>query len=114
MPRSDPTKPSRSSSPACNEDRGLSHSWVWLPRVQDFNGAVRRRIEPLPQLKTNQPQMETSMTLAQSLRKYIEACFTAIWIQTFEHADALTELTQLCQQQDPPWRLASWDIETGL
>ena len=54
------------------------------------------------------------MTLAHALREYIEACFTAIWIESHEHADALAEISQLCQRQDPPWRLATWDIETGL
>lgn len=54
------------------------------------------------------------MMLAQALREYIEACFTAIWIESHEHADALAEISQLCQQQNPPWRLATWDIESGL
>ena len=54
------------------------------------------------------------MTLAQSLREYIEACFTAIWVQSHEHADALAEIAQLCQQQQPRWALATWNIETGL
>lgn len=54
------------------------------------------------------------MTLAQSLREYIAAAFTAIWVESHEHADALAEMAQLCQQQAPPWRLAAWDIESGL
>jgi hypothetical protein len=54
------------------------------------------------------------MTLALQLREYIQACFTAIWIESHEHADALAEIAQLCREQDPPWRLATWNIETGL
>ncbi len=54
------------------------------------------------------------MTLTESLREYIAAAFTGIWIESHEHADALVEISQLCQQQDPPWRLATWDIESGL
>src|SRR5690606_1803956 len=40
------------------------------------------------------------------------ACFTGIWIESHEHQEALTDLIQLCQQED--WRLASWDIDQGL
>jgi len=54
------------------------------------------------------------MTLAESLREYIAAAFTGIWIESHEHADALAEIGQLCQQQNPSWRLATWDIVTGL
>jgi hypothetical protein len=54
------------------------------------------------------------MPLSECMREYIQACFTAIWIESREHGDALTEIQQLCQHQDPPWRLATWDIETGL
>src|SRR5262245_17128848 len=54
------------------------------------------------------------MTLAESLREHIEACFTAIWIESHEHEDALAEIAQLCQRQDPAWSLATWNIESGL
>ena len=40
------------------------------------------------------------------------ACFSALWIQSFEHDDALREIAQLCREQS--WRLATWDIEQGL
>ena len=52
------------------------------------------------------------MPLASELREYISGCFTGIWIQSHEHEDALTEIAQLCRQEE--WRLATWDIETGL
>ena len=52
------------------------------------------------------------MTLTQRLTEYISACFTGLWIQSYEHDDALTEIAQLCRQHD--WRLATWDIASGL
>jgi len=52
------------------------------------------------------------MSLAQRLAEYVSACFSAIWIQSFEHEDALREIAQMCRAQN--WRLASWDIEQGL
>jgi hypothetical protein len=52
------------------------------------------------------------MSLAQRLAEYISACFSAIWIQSFEHDDALREIAQMSREQN--WRLASWDIEQGL
>jgi hypothetical protein len=52
------------------------------------------------------------MSLAQRLAEYISAYFTAIWIQSFEHEDALREIGQMCRDQG--WRMASWDIEQGL
>jgi hypothetical protein len=52
------------------------------------------------------------MTLAESLREYIAAAFTGIWIESHEHEDALAEIGLLCQQEN--WRLAVWDLEQGL
>src|SRR5688572_24175160 len=52
------------------------------------------------------------MTLGDSLREYIEACFTGLWIESHEHDDALADITQLCAQEN--WRLAVWDLEQGL
>ena len=52
------------------------------------------------------------MTLSERLVEYISACFTGLWIQSFEHEDALREIAQMCRDQD--WRLAVWDIERGL
>jgi ATPase family associated with various cellular activities (AAA) len=54
------------------------------------------------------------MTLADSLREYIEACFSGIWVESCEHPDAVAEIAGLCQRQDPPWSWATWDIEAGL
>jgi len=52
------------------------------------------------------------MTLAQRLSEYIAAAFTGIWIQSHEHADALVEIHQLCQERS--WSLAVWDVDRGL
>lgn len=52
------------------------------------------------------------MPLAESLSEYVSACFTGLWIQSFEHEDALAEIAQMCRAGN--WRLASWDIDAGL
>ena len=50
--------------------------------------------------------------LSQQLREYISACFTGLWVESHEHQDALTEIAQLCRDEN--WRLAAWDIDQGL
>ncbi len=52
------------------------------------------------------------MTLAERLSEYVRACFTGIWVQSFEHDDANVEIARLCRQQH--WSLATWDIDRGL
>lgn len=52
------------------------------------------------------------MNLLPQLAEYTRACFTGIWIESHEHQDALTEIAQLCR--DEQWQLATWDIEAGL
>ena len=52
------------------------------------------------------------MGLPQQLDEYIAACFTGLWVQSFEHEDALREIGQLCHERQ--WRLAVWDIAQGL
>lgn len=52
------------------------------------------------------------MNLNNRLSEYVRACFTGIWIESHEHSDALSEIAQLCR--DEQWQLATWDIETGL
>ncbi len=52
------------------------------------------------------------MTLAERLSEYVRACFTGIWIQSFEHDHAIVEIARLCRQQQ--WALATWDIDRGL
>jgi hypothetical protein len=52
------------------------------------------------------------MTLAESLREYVAAAFSGIWIESHEHEDALAEIGRLCH--DEKWLLAVWDLEQGL
>jgi hypothetical protein len=52
------------------------------------------------------------MSLTERLGEYVRACFTGLWIESYEHQDALTAISQLCRDED--WRLAIWDIEQGL
>ena len=52
------------------------------------------------------------MKINTRLTEYVRACFTGIWIESHEHQDALTEIAQLCHDQQ--WQLATWDIESGL
>lgn len=52
------------------------------------------------------------MSLSDNLREYISACFTGLWVESHEHSDALTEMAELCREEN--WRLATWDIEQGL
>lgn len=52
------------------------------------------------------------MNLRNRLTEYIRACFTGIWIESYEHQKALVELAGLCR--DEQWQLATWDIDSGL
>ena len=52
------------------------------------------------------------MTLTDSLREYIAAAFSGIWIESHEHDDALAEIAGLCRQEQ--WQMAVWDLEQGL
>lgn len=52
------------------------------------------------------------MSLTQSLREYIAAGFSGIWINTHEHEDAMAEIARLGRDND--WSVASWDVDRGL
>lgn len=52
------------------------------------------------------------MTLSERLAENVRACFAGIWIQSFEHEDALLEIARLCHSER--WKLATWDIDQGL
>ncbi|MGO9598424.1 MAG: AAA family ATPase [Isosphaeraceae bacterium] len=52
------------------------------------------------------------MSLAERLSEYVRAVFTGIWIQSYEHDDAIVEIARLCREQR--WLLATWDIDRGL
>ena len=52
------------------------------------------------------------MSLSARLQEYIAACFTGLWVQSFEHDDALAEIAAMCHKEN--WRLAIWNVNTGL
>jgi hypothetical protein len=52
------------------------------------------------------------MTSIQRLREYVAAAFAGLWLQSFEHEDAVREIAQLCRDQK--WSFSSWDIDKGL
>jgi len=52
------------------------------------------------------------MTLNQRLSELVRAAFAGIWLQSFEHDDALIEIARLCRQNS--WSLATWDVDRGL
>ena len=52
------------------------------------------------------------MSLSQRLSEYIAAAFTGLWVQSYEHEDAMTEIARLCKRKS--WSLAIWDVDQGL
>src|SRR3954466_1611469 len=52
------------------------------------------------------------MTLAERLRELVRAAFSGIFVHSFEHQDAIQEISGLCRQEG--WALATWDVDRGL
>lgn len=52
------------------------------------------------------------MNLSDRMIEYISACFTGLWVQSYEHEDALAEMAEMCRKEG--WRLATWDVEAGF
>src|SRR4026208_1646431 len=52
------------------------------------------------------------MTLSERLSEYVRACFTGIWVRSFEHDDAHSEIARLCHANK--WTLATRDADPGL
>ena len=52
------------------------------------------------------------MSLAETVREHVAACFPGLWIQSHEHDEAEAEITALCHAQG--WQLATWDVDRGL
>ena len=50
--------------------------------------------------------------LGQRMSELVRACFTGIWVKSYEPDDAIAELTQLCRAEN--WSLMTWDIAQGL
>ena len=52
------------------------------------------------------------MTLSEQLTDFVRAAFTGLWVQSHEPDEAEREITRLARQEK--WRLAIWDIASGL
>ncbi|TWT51382.1 ATP-dependent zinc metalloprotease FtsH 4 [Rubripirellula amarantea] len=52
------------------------------------------------------------MKLLNRMNELVRACFSGIWIESFEHTDAIAELSEMCREEN--WQLATWDIDCGL
>ena len=50
--------------------------------------------------------------LKEKLKELVSACFTGIWIETFEFQEATTEICELCRNEE--WISAIWDVGFGL
>ncbi len=51
-------------------------------------------------------------TLGIRMSELVRACFTGVWIKSYEPDDAIAELSQLCRTEN--WSLLTWDIAQGL
>ena len=51
-------------------------------------------------------------TLGLRMNELVRACFTGVWIKSYEPDDAIAELSQLCRSEN--WSLMTWDIAHGL
>ena len=66
---------------------------------------------------TPPPPANTPLSLTTHLCELVQACFTAIWNQTQEPAEAPRDLTSLCRAEG--WRLGTlkaetlWEIKAG-
>ena len=51
-------------------------------------------------------------TLGLRMSELVRACFTGVWIKSYEPDDAIAELSQLCRTEN--WSLMTWDVARGL
>jgi len=51
-------------------------------------------------------------TLKQALEQYVSACFSGLWVETYEPDEAIREIRELCTQRK--WQMAVWDVNHGL
>ena len=49
------------------------------------------------------------MQLSAQFAELIRACFTGLWIESHEHADALTEIAGLCRDEN--WQLMATKLQ---
>ena len=52
------------------------------------------------------------MSLAESFRELVRACFSGIWIETLEASEAVQEIAAVCRDEE--WSFATWDLEAGF
>jgi ATPase family associated with various cellular activities (AAA) len=52
------------------------------------------------------------MTLGERLQELVRAAFSGVYVQSFEHDDAIVEIARLCRREG--WSLATWDVDRGL
>ena len=50
--------------------------------------------------------------LNEKLKELVLACFTGIWVESFEYQEAIREIAELCREEE--WINANWDVGTGL
>ena len=50
-------------------------------------------------------------TLIETLTNYIAACFSGLWIETFEPDEAVREIETLCRDEN--WNMSVWNISQG-
>ncbi len=50
-------------------------------------------------------------SLTQTLCNYIAACFSGLWIETFESDEAIKEIETMCRNEN--WNMTTWDISMG-
>src|SRR5207237_578349 len=53
-----------------------------------------------------------AMTLTDRLTEYVHACFTGLWVQTYEPDEAEREI--LLHARQAKWTVAVWDVADGL
>lgn len=51
--------------------------------------------------------------LTAQFQQYVDAAFSGIWIQSFEHDEAIHEIEQLCDTNSG-WQVLTWDVADGL
>ena len=50
--------------------------------------------------------------LKEKLKELVSACFTGIWVESYEYQEAIREMADLCREED--WTNAIWDVGAGL
>ena len=65
-----------------------------------------------PSTKPTPITPSSSPSLVSRLTELVAACFTGLWIETYEPDEAIREITTLARTEH--WRLATWDCDAGL